>query len=178
MTFPGSDTTETRQEQAKLKTGPGWLHFAPENIPTMFGVQFLSFPVSTTEKYFDQTLMTFPGPDTTLTSLEQAKLKSRPINFNDSVLHPKHTHNVWVPVLIVFCQYSWKIFRSYFDGFSGLGNRQSRKSWLLGTYDSVLDSIHTHNVWGSVLTVSCQYGWKIFRSNFDDFLGPGKHQSR
>ena len=50
--------------------------FCTRNIPTMFGVQFLLFPVSTAEKCFSRILMTFPGPDTTGTGMEQAKLKT------------------------------------------------------------------------------------------------------
>jgi len=44
----------------------------------MFGVQFLSFPVRTTEKCFSRIVKTFPGPDSTWTGLEQQKLKTRP----------------------------------------------------------------------------------------------------
>jgi len=40
----------------------------------MFGVQFLLFPISTTEKYFDQILTTFSGANTAKT----AKVANRP----------------------------------------------------------------------------------------------------
>ena len=39
--------------------------FCTQNIPTLFDVQFLSFPVNTEKKYFSQILITFLGPNTT-----------------------------------------------------------------------------------------------------------------
>jgi len=45
------------------------------NIPTLFGVQFLSFLVNTTEKCFCQILIAFSGLETTGTGPEQTKLK-------------------------------------------------------------------------------------------------------
>jgi len=72
--------------------------FCTGNIPTMFGVQFLSFLVSIVEKYFDQILITFPC----LEPPEQAwSRQSSKSGLNDFGLHPKHTHNVWGAVLIV-----------------------------------------------------------------------------
>jgi len=44
MTFPGSDTTGTRLEQAKLKIWPEWLHFAPETYPQRLGCSYYRFP--------------------------------------------------------------------------------------------------------------------------------------
>jgi len=43
----------------------------------MFGVQFLLFPVSTSEEYYGRILMTFSGLVTTGTGLEQAKFENR-----------------------------------------------------------------------------------------------------
>jgi len=48
------------------------------NICAFFGVQFLSFPISMTEKSFSQILMTFPGPNTIVAGLEKANFKTRP----------------------------------------------------------------------------------------------------
>jgi len=39
--------------------------FCTQNIPTMFGVQFVSFLVNTAVKYFDRILTNFPGPEST-----------------------------------------------------------------------------------------------------------------
>jgi len=39
--------------------------FCTQNIPTMFWVKFLLFPVGTAEIYFGQVLTNFPGLETT-----------------------------------------------------------------------------------------------------------------
>jgi len=76
--------------------------FCTRNIPTLFGVQFLSFSISKPEKCFGQIWTAFPGPDTTVVGSKQEKLKTRP---DDSILHPKHTHTIWGAILIVSRQY-------------------------------------------------------------------------
>jgi len=48
--------------------------FSAQNIPIPFGVQFLSFSISTTKHCFGPILMTFSGPGSTGTGPEQAKL--------------------------------------------------------------------------------------------------------
>jgi len=50
--------------------------FCTQKIPTLFGVQFLLFLVSTAEECFSRILMSFLGLDTTGTGLEQAKLET------------------------------------------------------------------------------------------------------
>jgi len=147
---------------------------------------------------------------------------------NDSVLHPKLTHNVWGAVLVVYLQYGWITFRSNFDDFSrtryrwsspgavkvarfctkniltlygahfisfSISTDEKRFDRILtsfpvpgmigvgkleksGSNDSVLHPKHTHTLWGAVLIVSHQYGWKMFRSYFEDFCAPGYHRSR
>jgi len=67
--FPGLETTGAR----KVENRTQMIRFCTQTIPTLFGVQFLLFLVSTTKKCFSRILMSFPGPDTTGTSLEQAK---------------------------------------------------------------------------------------------------------
>jgi len=47
--------------------------FCTRNIPILFGMQFLSFLVSTTEKCFCQILTTFPSPNT----IRGGKVKNR-----------------------------------------------------------------------------------------------------
>jgi len=37
---------------------------------------------------------------------------------------------------------------------------------------------HTHNVWGAVRIVCCQYSWKIFQSNFGRFCWLGNNRSK
>ena len=44
MTFPGPDTTKIGLEPAKMKTGPGSLHFAPETYPQCLWCSCNSFP--------------------------------------------------------------------------------------------------------------------------------------
>jgi len=69
MNSPGAGKVENRARKTS---------FCTRNIPTTFGVQFLSFPVITAKKCFSQVLRTFPCPDTTGTCLEQTKLKTGP----------------------------------------------------------------------------------------------------
>jgi len=45
---------------------------------------------------------------------------------DESVFHPKHTRNVSGAVIIAFGQYSWKMFRSNFHDFSGVGHHRSK----------------------------------------------------
>jgi len=47
--------------------------FSARNIGTLFGVEFLSFPISTTKNCFGRILTTFPGPDPT----EAGKVENR-----------------------------------------------------------------------------------------------------
>ena len=60
-TFPGMDTTEA----GKVENGPWMNWFCTRTIPTLFGVQFLSFLVNTIENCFGRIWMTFPGLDPT-----------------------------------------------------------------------------------------------------------------
>jgi len=70
-TFPGLGTTGT----GKVENGAHMTRFSGRNLPTLFGVQFLSFPVSTVGKRFGSVLTTFQvrAPP------EQEKLKTGPI---------------------------------------------------------------------------------------------------
>jgi len=52
--------------------------FCTQNIPTVFRVQFLSFPDSTAEK-FQSNFDDFLGPNTIGTGLEEVKLKIGPV---------------------------------------------------------------------------------------------------
>jgi len=73
-TFLGPESTIA--EKVENRAQMTW--FCTRNIPTLFGVQFSVFPISTAEKCFSRILMTFPGLDTTETGLETAKLKAGP----------------------------------------------------------------------------------------------------
>jgi len=123
--FSESGHHRNRPRASKVENRARMTSFCTRNTHTMFGVQFLSSLVITAKKCFSQILMTFPCPDTTGTRLEQTKFKT---DSDDSVLLPKHTHNVWGVVLIVSRQYDGKIFRSNFDDFFGPKKHQSRKS--------------------------------------------------
>jgi len=59
-TFPGLVTTKTGKVENRARI----TRFYTRNIPTLFGVQFLSFPISTTNKCFGRILTTFPDPGT------------------------------------------------------------------------------------------------------------------
>jgi len=68
--FSGPGTTGA----GKVENRAQITRFSARNIPTLFGVQFLSFSISTTKQCFGPVLTTFPGPGTTGTGPEQAKL--------------------------------------------------------------------------------------------------------
>jgi len=59
--FFGFGNHRNRPRVGKVENWALMTPFCTRNIPTMFRVQFLWFPVSTAEKYFDRMLMTFPG---------------------------------------------------------------------------------------------------------------------
>jgi len=81
-------------------------------------------------------------------------------------------------ILIVSSEYDRKMFGQHFDNFFGMGHHRKKWSWKSGPYDSVLHLKHTHPVWGAVLIVTLQYGWKMFRLNIDDFFRSGHHWIR
>ena len=60
--FSGIGLHRNRLGEGEVENRARMTPFCTRNIPTMFGVQFLSFPVSTAEKYFGQILTTFSGP--------------------------------------------------------------------------------------------------------------------
>jgi len=47
--------------EGKVENGVQINRLSARNVPTLFRVQFLSFPVSTTKKCFDRILTTFSG---------------------------------------------------------------------------------------------------------------------
>jgi len=84
---------------------------------------------------------------------------------DDSVLHPKHTHNVWREVLIVSRQYDWKIFWSNFDDFFGSGNHQSSKKLKpsTGTYPQCLEFSSYCLLSVQLKNISAKF-WRLFLS--------------
>jgi len=60
-TISGTDTTGA----CKLENQASMNQFCTQNIPTLFGVQFLSLPVRMAENYFGRILTTFSGPERT-----------------------------------------------------------------------------------------------------------------
>jgi len=94
--------------------------FCTRNIPTLFGVQFLSFHVSTVEKCFGRVLTTFP----VWAPLEQEKLKTGPRWLG---LPPEtYPHFFWGANLIVSHEYGQTTFWNNFDHFSGPRYNRSR----------------------------------------------------
>jgi len=67
---------ENRVRMTPFDTRKVPTRFYNQNIPTMFGLQFLLFFINTTEKCFGQILTTFLGSDTTRKGLQQTKLKT------------------------------------------------------------------------------------------------------
>jgi len=162
-TFSSPGTTGA----TKVENGVQMTTFGTRNILTQFVVQLLSFPVSTVKRCFGWILMTFPGP-----RYHQSRQSWKPDPF-DLVLHWKLTHTIWDAVPIISHQYDWKMFRSNFDNFSEPRYHRCRQSWKPGLYDLVLHLNLTHTIWDAILILSHQYDRKMFRSNFDDFFGPG-----
>jgi len=87
----------------------------------LFGVQVLSFRISTAKKCFSRILTTFPGPGT------KRRNQSWKPDPDDYVWHPKHNHTFCGAISIASRQYGWKIIRSSFDDFSGLGTTGAGK---------------------------------------------------
>jgi len=71
-TIPGTDITGAGKAENRVRI----TRFYIQNIPTLFGVRFLLFPVNISHKCFSPALTTFPGSDTTGTGLEHTKLKT------------------------------------------------------------------------------------------------------
>jgi len=69
--------------------------FGTQNIPTQFAVQFLSFAVSTVQKYFGRILTTFPDLSTT----GVGKVENGPRMTQFSARNTLHTF--WGAILIV-----------------------------------------------------------------------------
>jgi len=91
--------------------------FCTRNIPTLFGVRFLSFLVNKIDKYFSRILATFLGPNTTGTGLEQAKLKTGP----GWLRFPPQTY-----LQCLGCIFYRFLFWSNFDDYFGHGHHWSR----------------------------------------------------
>jgi len=81
--FFGSGNHRNWPRAGKFENQARMTLFCNRNIPTMFGVQFLSFPVSTMEKYFIRILTTFPGPEST----RAGKLENRMMWFCTRNIH-------------------------------------------------------------------------------------------
>jgi len=140
--------------------------FCTWNIPTMIRVQFLPFSISTTEKCFSRVLMTFSGPDTTRTCLEQGKWTS---SLDNSILHPKHTHNVWVQSLSFLVSTVEQYFVRILTTFLGLkrtrvGKHENRMMWFC--------TRNIHTLFGvQFFSFSVSTGEKSFSQILMTFLG-------
>jgi len=58
-------TTSHLAHKTSNQASLGYLPLVPQDVETLFWVQFLSFPVSTAQIYFGPNLSTFPGPEST-----------------------------------------------------------------------------------------------------------------
>ena len=174
---------------AKVQSQTRMTRLGTQRISTLFKVHFLSFPISSSQagKIENRAPMNGFVPETyTLWGVvfivsRQIDLKLYQTNFEDfcgTRHHQSRPHTVWGAVFIISSQCSWKIFWSNFADFSGPEHHRSRLSRKQGPNDPVLHSKHTHPVWGAILIIYCQYGWKMFRSNFDDFSEPKRNHSK
>jgi len=144
--------------------------FSTRNIPTQFVVQFLSFSVSTVEKFFGRILTNFWGVGTIGVGKVESQIRmtrfcTRNIptlfgcnSYSFPSVRMKHTHTFWSTILIVSHQYGQKMFRSNFDYFSGPEHHRCNQSWKPGQDDYVWHSRHTHTFWDAILIVSHRYG--------------------
>jgi len=120
--FLGLGTTGARKVENQARV----TRFCTQNIPTLFGTHFLSFPISTAEKCFDRTLTTLSSPGTTgACKVENWAQMTR-------FWHPKHTHPIWDAFLVVSHSYVWIWSRRNFHDFFGLGHYRSTKRWKKG----------------------------------------------
>jgi len=95
--FFGSEHHRNRPKVGKDENQDRMTPFCTRNIPMMFGVQFLSFRISTTEKYFDWIFDDFSGAE------KHRSRKGWKSDSDDLVFHPKNTHTIWGAILFVFC---------------------------------------------------------------------------
>jgi len=146
--------------------------FCTWNIPTIFEVQLCYFSSVRLKNCFSQILTTFPGPNTVI-SLKQVKLKQSP---NESILHPKHTCTVWTAVHIVSLQYSWKMFRSNFDDFSGSEHHRNSPGASKVEKRAGMTPFYTQNIpivfWVQFSSFLISTVEKCLRRVLTTFLGP------
>jgi len=107
------------QQLAKLKIWPGRLDFAPETCRHSFGVQFLSFLVSTVKNCFSRVLMTFQ----VRAPLEEEKLKTGPIWLD--LLAETYLHFFGVQFLSFHMSTAKQCFGSILMTFPGLGTTRA-----------------------------------------------------
>jgi len=96
---------------------------------------------------------------------------------NDSILLPEYTHTIWDWFFIVSHLYGWKMSRSNFDDFFGIGHHRSRESWKRDPNDSVLHSKYTLTFWGVVLIVQC-FGQILMTFPCPSTTGAGQVQGK
>jgi len=156
-------------EQEKLKTGTHMTRCCARIIPTLFGVQFVSFPISTAEKWFGQIFMTFLGTGTTRACSKQAKFivgPGLPGFAPKTYPHCFGCNSYRLPSVRL------KMFGSNFDDFFGPVPHQSmqklkiRPSWL-----GFSPETYPHSLWFSsyrfpliqLKNVSVEF-WRLFRA--------------
>jgi len=145
--------------------------FCTWNIPTVFGTQFLSFPISTAKKCFGWILTTFSGPD--IFGVGKVENRVRMTRFSTRSI-PTLFRVQFVLFHVNTAEKCFGLILTTFPSSDtiGAGKVESEAWWLdfsPKTYPNCL---------GSVLIISCPYGWKTFRSNFEVFSRVVHHRSR
>jgi len=97
---------------------------------------------------------------------------------DDSVERPKRIHTFLGCNSYRFASVGKKMCRSNFNEFSWTGHHWRSQSWKSDPDDYVWHRKRTHAICGAVSIIFGQYGWKVIRSNFDDFSGPRFHRCR
>jgi len=161
ITFSSPGTTgEIRVENRACMT-----RFSARNIPTIFWVQFFSFPINTAKICFDWILTTFPC--LRITGAGKVKNRARMTRF----WNLKHTHPIWDALLVVSHPYVKKWSRTNFHDFFGPGHHCSKKSWKQGEMTRFstpniphllgCNSYRFQSVWQKI--VSTEF-WRLFRA--------------
>jgi len=131
---------------AKLKIDPRWLGSAAKTYWHFSRYNSYRFPSVRLKNVLVEFWRLFRARALPV----QSKLK-----MGSTWLHlAPETYSVCSAVLIVSCQYGWKMFRLNINDFSWPRYHLSRESWKPGPYDSILHSKLTHTIWDAILIVS------------------------
>jgi len=158
-TFLGPNTTRA----SKVENQAPMAQFCTRNICALFGLQLLSFSVSTTEKYFSQILTTFSGSKTTGVGKVGNRVRmARFCTRNISRLFGVQLLSFLVNTAENFFGQCLMTFSA--PDTTGAGSEQAklkiRSGWLGFEFEKY------HHCLGAILIDFSHYSWKIFWSNF------------